>query len=335
MQFGSNFCENSILLQNLSAFLVGSGLFLFTFISVDFTTLSTFCIRKERKGKETTSVIITAVHFLLATLDYFARPRSLSSSPRSACVLMEKDQCQSNKVVDMTTQETILAMNALTLTPVEENLGLTPDYDSSVSPDDYLPPTPPGSPSSHIQTTISRRRFDTEIVLRDFPPLRCPAKAKFEKTPSAPCLRVLLVDDNHVNLRILERLLNRHLSHIIHQVRVAQDASQALDLLSTNDFDMVMMDIEMPGMSGVQATARIRAGEAGERHCTIPIVAVTTKDSPYWRSLYLENGMNGCISKPIVLDSLLETVNDVLCRDSIESLLSPISSKASLLSVML
>lgn len=258
----------------------------FSALSLRFLPLYT-----KRKGKARISVIITAVHRLLVTLDYFTRPRSLSSSPRSACVLMEENQCQPNKVVDMTTQETMLAMNALTLTPMEENLGLTPDYDSSVSPDDYLPPTPPGSPPSLVQTTISRRRFDTEIVLRDFPPLRCPAKAKFEKTPSVSCLRVLLVDDNHVNLRILERLLNRHLSHIIHHVRVAQDASQALDLLSTNDFDMVMMDIEMPGMSGVQATARIRAGEAGERHCTIPIVAVTTKDSPYWRSLYLENGM--------------------------------------------
>jgi CheY-like chemotaxis protein len=203
---------------------------------------------------------------------------------------MEEDQCQSNTAVDLTTYETILAMNTLTLTPLEENLGLTPDYDSSVSPDGYLPPTPPGSPPSQVQTaTILRRRFDTEFVLKDFPPLRCPAKA--ERIPRPSCLRVLLVDDNHVNLRILERLLNKHLSHIIHQVRVAQDASQALALLCTNDFDMVMMDIEMPGMSGVEATTRIRAGEAGERHRTIPIVAVTTKFSPYWRSLYLENGM--------------------------------------------
>ncbi|KAH8551969.1 CheY-like superfamily [Umbelopsis sp. PMI_123] len=139
-------------------------------------------------------------------------------------------------------------------------------------------------------------------------------------------MRVLLVDDNDVNLRILERLLKKNLSHIIHTVEVAHNADQALKLLNTINIDLVMMDIEMPGMSGVEATAHIRAGLAGERHQLIPIVAVTTKYSPYWRSLYLENGMNGCISKPIVLDTLLDTVNDILCRDSIESLLSPMIS---------
>jgi CheY-like chemotaxis protein len=194
--------------------------------------------------------------------------------------------------VDITTQETLLAMNMLTLTPAEENPGLTPDYNST-SPDGDLPPTPPGSPLSQIHSTLLRRRIDTTIALRGFPqlitpPIRLP---KSETNVQSACLRVLLVDDNAVNLRILERLLKKNLSHIIYQVDVAHEATQALGRLSTTNYDLVMMDIEMPGMSGLEATSRIRAGMTGERHRSIPVVAVTTKYTPYWRSLYLENGM--------------------------------------------
>jgi CheY-like chemotaxis protein len=186
-------------------------------------------------------------------------------------------------------EETIMALNSLAITPEEENPGMTPDTESPES----LPPTPPGSPSytAPYYSALLRRRIDS---LRDVPeliqpPIHLPKATSL--VSNASCLRVLLVDDNDVNLRILERLLKKHLSHIIQTVNVAQDADQALQLLSTINFDFVMMDIEMPGMSGVEATARIRAGMAGERHRLIPIVAVTTKYSPYWRSLYLETGM--------------------------------------------
>jgi CheY-like chemotaxis protein len=184
--------------------------------------------------------------------------------------------------------ETTLALNRLMMTPEEENPGLTPDTESTES----LPPTPPGSPyPTPIQSALLRRRIDSlrEVPQLINPPIRLPKSSTF--VPEVSCMRVLLVDDNDVNLRILERLLKKNLSHIIHTVEVAHNADQALKLLNTINIDLVMMDIEMPGMSGVEATAHIRAGLAGERHQLIPIVAVTTKYSPYWRSLYLENGM--------------------------------------------
>jgi len=194
--------------------------------------------------------------------------------------------CNHTVLSDANVDETTMAFNSLTMTPEEENPGMTPDVDSPES----LPPTPPGSPSAPNYSALLRRRIETlrEVPELIQPPIRLP---KANHVADAACLRVLLVDDNDVNLRILERLLKKHLSHIIHNVEVAQDADQALQLLSSIDFDLVMMDIEMPGMSGVEATTRIRAGMAGERHRLIPIVAVTTKYSPYWRSLYLENGM--------------------------------------------
>lgn len=196
--------------------------------------------------------------------------------------------CNHTVSSDVNVDETTMAFNSLTMTPEEENPGMTPDVESPES----LPPTPPGSPSytAPNYSALLRRRIETlrEVPELIQPPIRLP---KPTHVADAACLRVLLVDDNDVNLRILERLLKKHLSHIIHNVEVAQDADQALQRLSSVDFDLVMMDIEMPGMSGVEATARIRAGMAGERHRLIPIVAVTTKYSPYWRSLYLENGM--------------------------------------------
>lgn len=196
-----------------------------------------------------------------------------------------------------TLEDTGLAMNMnlLTLTPDEENPGLTPNSESNGS-FESLPPTPPGSPPSQINSALLRRRIDSALSQRVVPqlinpPIRLPKSTSANSIPNSACMRVLLVDDNAINLRILERLLKKHLSHIIEAVDIAHGPQQALDLLSANNFDLVMMDIEMPGMSGVEATARIRAGLAGERHQLIPIVAVTTKYSPYWRSLYLENGM--------------------------------------------
>ncbi|CAO3691338.1 unnamed protein product [Rhizopus stolonifer] len=135
-------------------------------------------------------------------------------------------------------------------------------------------------------------------------------------TPSQkPKRRVLLVDDNSVNLRILSRLLCTTMSNVFDQIESVKSGVKALDVLQNRTFDLILMDIDMPILNGVETTRHIRAAvdyDILEHNRSIPIVAVTTNDSEEWCQLYTKVGMNGCISKPIVPKDLKSTLSKLL-----------------------
>ncbi|MBU1003799.1 MAG: response regulator [Proteobacteria bacterium] len=118
-------------------------------------------------------------------------------------------------------------------------------------------------------------------------------------------LRVLLAEDNKVNLLYAQRVLEG----AGHVVQVAETGQKALDCLNGEVFDVVLMDIQMPDMDGMEATRRIRGGEAGEGNRDIPIVAMTAHAMKGDRERFLAVGMNDYISKP--MES--ERINAVLC----------------------
>jgi two-component system sensor histidine kinase/response regulator len=107
-------------------------------------------------------------------------------------------------------------------------------------------------------------------------------------------LRILLVDDNPVNLMVASLLLGK----LGHQVRSASSGQEAIDAAGLGAFDLVLMDLEMPGMNGLQATAGIRKAEAvsGKR---VPIVAMTAHALDSDRQRCLQAGMDDFISKPV------------------------------------
>src|SRR5712692_7929298 len=122
-----------------------------------------------------------------------------------------------------------------------------------------------------------------------------------EKTPAhgaemgkASGLRVLLVEDNRVNQKLALRLLEK----MGHQVTLAINGSEAIELLKPNSFDLVLMDIQMPVMGGVEATQKIRDAER-ESGGHIPIVAMTAHAMAGDAEKYLSNGMDGYVSKPV------------------------------------
>jgi CheY-like chemotaxis protein len=125
-------------------------------------------------------------------------------------------------------------------------------------------------------------------------------------------LRVLLAEDNPVNQRVATLLLeNRG-----HSVTIANDGAAALTALVERDFDVILMDVQMPGMDGMQATASIRAQEAiTGRH--IPIIALTAHAMAGDRTRFLDGGMDSYIAKPIRSAELFDTIAGVLLhRDS-------------------
>ena len=122
-------------------------------------------------------------------------------------------------------------------------------------------------------------------------------------TFTAPSARVLLVDDNKVNLKVAEGLLRPYKMHL----DTADCGSLAIDMVLNQEYDLVFMDHMMPQMDGAEATRIIRSLD-DERFRTMPIIALSANAVRGARELFLEAGMNDFVPKPIemrVMDRIL------------------------------
>lgn len=111
-----------------------------------------------------------------------------------------------------------------------------------------------------------------------------------------PPLRVLVAEDNAVNRKVTKALLE----HAGYAVDVRSDGAQAVEAICKGEYDVVLMDILMPGMGGVEATRAIRA-LPGRRRAGLPILALTSDPTPQEEESYLAAGMNGVLRKPLNL----------------------------------
>lgn len=116
-------------------------------------------------------------------------------------------------------------------------------------------------------------------------------------------LRILLAEDNTVNQRVAMRLLERRGHHVI----VVANGKEALHALEQESFDLVVMDVQMPQMDGLEATAAIRAKER-TRGGHIPIVAMTAHAMKGDAERCYAAGMDAYISKPIIGADLFKVV---------------------------
>jgi two-component system CheB/CheR fusion protein len=107
-------------------------------------------------------------------------------------------------------------------------------------------------------------------------------------------LSILVAEDNAVSQRLVTALLRER----GHAVTLAGNGTQVLELVERRTFDLILMDIQMPEMDGLQATAEIRLRE-GQRGRHIPIVAMTAHAMAGDRERCLDSGMDGYIAKPI------------------------------------
>jgi len=116
-------------------------------------------------------------------------------------------------------------------------------------------------------------------------------------------LRVLLAEDNPVNQQLALRVLGLQ----GHEVVIVGDGREAVERVKRERFDAVLMDVQMPEMSGLEATAAIRAFEA-ERGGHLPIIAMTARAMDGDRERCLEAGMDGYLAKPYTPAALLALV---------------------------
>ncbi|MGF1608677.1 MAG: ATP-binding protein [Kiloniellales bacterium] len=116
-------------------------------------------------------------------------------------------------------------------------------------------------------------------------------------------LRVLVAEDNVVNRMVTAKILQR----AGHSPFLVQTGDEALDALEEQRFDLVLMDVNMPGTSGLDVTKLYRFAHLGEAH--LPILALTADATPETRQLCKEAGMDGFITKPVEAARLLDVVH--------------------------
>jgi CheY-like chemotaxis protein len=132
-------------------------------------------------------------------------------------------------------------------------------------------------------------------------------------SPGTPCLseysqplHILLAEDNPVNRKVAVRLLEKQ----GHAVDVATDGREALEKLKLADFDLVLMDVQMPEMDGFEATAAVREMEKA-KGAHIPILAMTAHAMKGDRERCLAAGMDGYIAKPVRGHDLVKEIDRV------------------------
>lgn len=121
-------------------------------------------------------------------------------------------------------------------------------------------------------------------------------------------LSILVADDHPANRKLLGKILEKR----GHNIQFAKSGTEVLKRLANNDFDMILMDVQMPEMDGYQATAAIRELER-DTHAHIPIIAVTAHAMQGQREECLAAGMDAYMSKPVKtleLLTLIESLRD-------------------------
>lgn len=116
-------------------------------------------------------------------------------------------------------------------------------------------------------------------------------------------LKILVAEDNFINQRVIFEIFNS----LGHDVTVAENGRIAVDRVLEDDFDIVLMDIRMPEMDGVEATKLIRSMK--NEKSDLPIIAVTADIAAEGGAVYIEAGMNDVCTKPLDLPKLFTAIN--------------------------
>ncbi len=158
------------------------------------------------------------------------------------------------------------------------------------------------------------RSASATCVLSPQPVSGQPEDAPARQGARPPRLRILLAEDNQVNRRLVELLMSRQ----GHEVVSVENGRKAVELAQRERFDVILMDVQMPDMDGLEATRQIRALErAVGRHS--PILALTANAMRGDEEVCLAAGMDGYIPKPFEAEKLLRAVDTAAGRTSEES----------------
>ncbi len=170
------------------------------------------------------------------------------------------------------------------------------------------------SVGSNFWFEIAMRPYAAAVVHETAAPQKVSdAASQIAQTqPRAPArnLRILVAEDNKINQMVISAMLLK----MGHQIDMASNGTDAIAAIQKNDYDLVLMDIQMPEMDGITATKKIR--EIPGVAAKIPIIALTANAMQGDREYYLQAGMNDYVSKPISMDSLSRAIERVESQQS-------------------
>ncbi len=140
-----------------------------------------------------------------------------------------------------------------------------------------------------------------------------PISSKEVLPASLPPLRILLAEDNLLNQRFASHCLRSK----GHEVTAVPNGKEAIDSLQNNTYDLILMDVSMPILDGIETTRLIRKDRSGKFNPSIPIIALTAHAVKGDRERFLEAGMDDYVSKPFDLDILFNVI--VKCLPKLRS----------------
>ena len=143
-------------------------------------------------------------------------------------------------------------------------------------------------------------------------------RRSLDRWQASRTLKILLAEDNDVNQLLIKAILN----NLTHEVTIAKNGKIATELAASGDYDLILMDIRMPIMDGMEATKVIRSSDTSD----IPIIALTADISAGNAEDYMKAGMNAVCGKPLDLPVILKTINKLLGEEIHTSLASATST---------
>ncbi|MBP3961298.1 response regulator [Paenibacillus lignilyticus] len=156
-------------------------------------------------------------------------------------------------------------------------------------------------PDDMLIKPISRKELFRTLNSLLYPSLKHRSEHSASFIVKSKSIHLLLVEDNYINQQVARETLLMH----GFQVTVASSGQEAIKLLDTTKVDLVLMDIFMPEMDGVETTTQIRCNDAFKQ---IPIVALTANVLKEDHDLYIASGMNEVILKPLDINQLLSVI---------------------------
>jgi len=123
-------------------------------------------------------------------------------------------------------------------------------------------------------------------------------------------MNVLFVEDDPMNRRVVKDMLDVAGANMTG----AESAERGLQLIDEQDFDIVLMDLRMPGMDGIEAIRHLRA--RGDDKSALPVIVVTADTAVDLRDYCLREGADEVLFKPVAMDSLFDAIGRLLARRS-------------------
>ncbi len=147
-------------------------------------------------------------------------------------------------------------------------------------------------------------------LMRGLAPMAAEPAEALEEGLEERKLRILAAEDNATNQKVLQAVMEPLDVHL----QIVPDGKEAVDAWRAGGFDLILMDIQMPVMDGVEAARAIRAAEASQNLPRTPILALTANALVHQVESYLAAGMDGHVSKPIELKRLYEAIETAVAN---------------------